>query len=126
MTREHRDVDLAVRLGDRPARHDLLLGEGWHTVPVDDEVIGAGYRRHDVLVELTFVETEDDGRVLIPFAAGPAVWSTIPFGELTRELRGVRCRTIPLPVLRNDKSTAREDADDAAKDTADHEALSRL
>ena len=126
VTREHGDIDLAVRLGDRPAIHELLLGDGWHPAPVEDEAIGAGYRRNNVLVELTFVETDDNGRVLIPFTTGPAVWSTIPFGEDTRELRGVRCRTIPLQVLRDDKSTARDDADDAAKDTADHNALSRL
>jgi len=126
VTREHGDVDLAVRLGDRPDIHDLLLGDGWHPAPVDDQAIGAGYRRHDVLVELTFVETDDDGRVLIPFVTGPAVWSTIPFGEVTRELHGVQCRTIPLQVLRADKSTPREDTHDAAKDTTDHQALSRL
>ena len=126
VTREHGDLDLAVRLGDRHAIHDLLLSDGWDPAPVDDEAIGAGYRRHDVLVELTFVETDDDGQVLIPFTAGPAVWSTIPFGDMTRELRGVRCRTIPLEVLRADKSTGREGADEAAKDTKDHEVLSRL
>jgi hypothetical protein len=126
VTREHVDVDLAVRLPDRPSIHELLLGEGWHVAPVDDEAIGAGYRRDDVLLELTFVETDDDGRVLIPFADGSAVWSTVPFGEVTRELLGVRCRTIPLPVLRDGKSAARDDADDAVKDTADYEVLSRL
>jgi hypothetical protein len=31
---------------------------------------------------------------------GRAVWSTIPFGEVTRQLRGVRCRTIPLQLPR--------------------------
>jgi len=125
-TREHGDVDLAVRLRDRPAVHEFLLADGWHPAPVDDEAIGAGYRRDDVLLELTFVETDDEGRVLIPFADGPAVWSTTPFGDVTRELLGVRCRTVPLPVLRADKSTPREDDDDAVKDVADHEALSRL
>ncbi len=95
VTREHGDADLAVRLPDRPSIRQLLLGEGWHVSPVDDEAIGAGYRRDDVLLELTFVETDDDGRVLIAFADGPAVWSTIPFGDVTRELLGVRCRTIP-------------------------------
>jgi len=126
MTREHGDVDLAVRLRDRPTVHELLLGDGWHPAPVDDEAIGAGYRRSDVLLELTFVETDDEGRVLIPFANGPAVWSTTSFGDVTRELLGVRSRTVPLPVLRTDKSTPCEDDDDAVKDVADHEALSRL
>ena len=126
VSRKHDDVDLAVRLSDRAAIQDLVLGDGWHPAPVDDGAIGAGYRRHDVLLELTFVEIDDDGRVLIPFVTGPAVWSTIPFGEVTRELHGVRCRTVPLEVLRRDKSTAREDADDAAKDITDHKALSRV
>ena len=102
VTREHGDVDLAVRLRDRPAVHELLLGDGWHPAPVDDEAIGAGYRRSDVLLELTFVETDDESRVLIPFADGPAVWSTTPFGDVARELLGVRCRTVPLRVLRAD------------------------
>ncbi len=126
MTREHGDVDLAVPLGDRHAIHDLLLGDGRDPAPVDDAVIGAGYRRNNVLVELTFIETGDDGQVLIPFVSGAAVWSTIPFGDMTRELRGVRCRTIPLEVLRADKSTVRKGTDEAAKDTKDREALSRL
>ena len=86
VTREHGDVDLAVRLRDRPSVHELLLGDGWHPTPVDDEAIGARYRRNDVLLELTFVETDHDGRVQIPFADGPAVWSTSPFGDVTREL----------------------------------------
>ena len=126
VSRTHDDVDLAVLLGDRAAIHDLILGAGWLPAPVDDEAIGAGYRRHDVLLELTFVETDDDGRVLIPFVTGPAVWSTIPFGDVTRQLHGVRCRTVPLEVLRRDKATPREDADDAAKDITDHNALSRV
>ena len=125
VTREHGDVDLAVRLSDRAAIDDLLVGDGWHTAPVDDDAIGAGYRRDDVLLELTFVETDDEGRVLIPFAARPAVWSTVPFGNETRRLLGVRCRTVPLPVLRAEKATARGD-DDALKDAADHAWLSRL
>ena len=126
VTREHGDVDLAVWQRDRLAIHATLLGDGWHTVPVDDEAIGAGYRRDDVLLELTFVTTDDDARVLIPFADGPAVWSTIPFGDVMRELLGVSCRTVPLSVLRDDKSRARDDADDAVKDIADHKALSLL
>lgn len=115
-----------VRLRDRPSIQQLLLGAGWRAAPVDDEAVGAGYRRDDVLLELTFVETDDDGRVLIPFTDGPAVWSTMPFGDVRRELLGVRCRTVPLSVLRDDKSRPREDADDALKDVADHEELSRL
>jgi len=126
MTREHGDVDLAVRLRDRPLIDEVLLADGWQPAPVDDEAIGAGYRRDDVLLELTFVESDDQGRVLLPFADGPAVWSTIPFGDVTRELLGVRCRTVPLEVLRAAKSTPREDDDDAVKDVADREALSRL
>jgi hypothetical protein len=88
MTREHGDVDLAVRLRDGPLIDEVLLADGWQPAPVDDEAIGAGYRRDDVLLELTFVESDDQGRVLLPFADGPAVWSTIPFGDVTRALLG--------------------------------------
>ena len=124
---EHITLDGVIQAGggpDEDTSNGFAYG-GW-CAPFDDEAIGAGYRRDDVLLELTFVETDDEGRVLIPFADGPAVWSTTPFGDVTRELLGVRCRTVPLPVLRTDKSTPREDDDDAVKDVADHEALSRL
>ena len=126
MTREHGDVDLAVRLRDRPTVHELLLGDGWHPAPVDDEAIGAGYRRSDVLLELTFVETDDEGRVLIPFATARRSGRRLRSATSLASWLGVRSRTVPLPVLRTDKSTPREDDDDAVKDVADHEALSRL
>jgi len=38
----------------------------------------------------------------------------------------VRARVIPLTLLRAGKSSPRDDLDDAAKDRADFEALSRL
>jgi hypothetical protein len=126
VTRPHHDVDLAVRGADRPALHDALVVSGWRHTPSEDEVVGTRYVRHGVLLELTFVD-DDDGQVVIPFEPERAVWSERPFGDVRRTLAGVTARVLPLAVMVHDKSRPRtDDEEDAAKDRADHAALSHL
>ena len=126
VTRPHHDVDLAVRRDDRPAMHRALLQERWQHTPFEDEVVGTRYRRGRVLLELTFV-LDDGGRVLIPFEPEAAVWSEQALGDARRTLDGVTARVPALEIMLRDKSHPRtDDADDAAKDRADYEALSRV
>jgi hypothetical protein len=70
--------------------------------------------------------SDDTGRVFIPLRDGNAVFSEEPLGNEVRELRGVRVRVVPLGLLRTGKSAPRDDHDEAVKDRADFEALSRL
>ncbi|WP_020145211.1 nucleotidyltransferase domain-containing protein [Terracoccus sp. 273MFTsu3.1] len=126
VTRPHDDVDLAVPRDDRPRLHAALTGDGWQHTPFEDEVVGTRYVRDRVLLELTFVVLEG-GRVLIPFEPEAAVWSEQPFGTTRRALDGVTARVPALEIMRRDKSRPRvDDEQDAAKDRADYEALSRI
>jgi len=54
------------------------------------------------------------------------LWSDEPLGDEERELLGVRCRIVGLALLKQGKSSAREDPDEAAQDRADFQALSSL
>jgi hypothetical protein len=126
VTREHADVDLAVWARDADALDSLLQDDGWRHAPEPDEDGGTGYTRGGVRVELTYLVTDEAGRILVPLHSGNVLWSEAPFGDEQRELHGVRARILPLALLRSGKSTAREDADDAERDRADLDALSRL
>lgn len=126
VTREHDDVDFAVWLHDVEAIASLLETHAWRHKPYPDEDGGTGYERDGVRVELTYLVSDDTGRVFIPLRERNALWSERPPENEVLELHGVRARVIPLGLLRAGKSSPREDEDDAAKDRADFEALARL
>jgi Aminoglycoside-2''-adenylyltransferase len=126
VTREHSDIDVAVWLRDVEAIASLLETHAWRHNPYPDEDGGTGYERDGVRVELTYLVSDDAGRVFIPLRERNALWSERAPENEVRELHGVRARVIPLGLLRAGKSSPREDQDDAAKDRADFEALSRL
>jgi len=88
--------------------------------------VGTRYRFGTSEVEITFLVADDSGRVLIPLADEPILWTTEPLGDERHELFGVGSRTIPLTLLRTGKSIPREGQAEAAKDLAHFEALSRL
>ena len=126
VTREHDDVDFAVWLHDVEAVVSLLETHAWRHNPYPDEDGGTGYERDGVRVELTYLVSDDTGRVFIPLRERNALWSERAPENEVLELRGVRARVISLGLLRAGKSSPREDHDDAAKDRADFEALSLL
>jgi aminoglycoside-2''-adenylyltransferase len=126
VTREHDDIDLAMWLHDAEAVRSLLQAHAWQHKPLPDEDGGTGYERGPVRVELTYLTSDDTGRISIPLRDGDALWSEEPLGNEVRELLGVRARVIPLALLRAGKSSPRHDHDEAAKDRADFQSLSRL
>jgi hypothetical protein len=126
VTRKHDDVDLAVWLHDAEAVGALLQAHAWQHKPHPGEDGGTGYERGSVRVEVTYLASDDTGQILIPLRDGSVLWSEEPLGNEVRELLGVRARVIPLALLRAGKSSRRHDHDEAAKDRADFEALSRL
>lgn len=126
VTREHDDIDAAAWRRDFEAIKTALEIAGWLHTPVEGEVVGTRYTWQAAVVEFTFLETRDDGAIVIPLPDQPVVWTREPFGDHQARLSGVDARVIPLDLLRNGKQTPRRAADEAAKDHADAEALSRI
>jgi hypothetical protein len=126
VTRAHDDLDMAIWLEDLPAIAELLEADGWRHAPLHDEDGGTGYERGSVRLELTYLVRGSDGRVFTPLRDGRAAWSDDALGDDSRELRGVRSRIVGLAALTRGKSFPRDDPDEAAKDRADFERLSRL
>jgi hypothetical protein len=125
VTRRHDDIDLAVWLHEAPAIGSLLETEGWEHKTTADEDGGTGYERGRVRLELTFL-VADSGSVFIPLRNDRVLWSPQPLGGDACDLHGVRARVVGLALLKQGKSSARDDPDEAAKDRADFAALSRL
>ena len=126
VTREHGDVDLAVWARDAEAIGLLLQQAEWRHEPEPGEDGGTGYARGGVRVELTWLVRDEAGRILIPLRDQSVVWSDEPFGNEVRALQHVRARLIPLSVLRAGKSSPRDDPDEATRDRADFDTLSRV
>ena len=125
-TRRHEDVDAVVWRREEDAIRAALEGAGWEHHARKTDVLGTRYELGNAELELTFLESGDDGSVFVPVPDNPFVWPTNPFGDDRREFAGVSARLMPLAMLRGGKSAPREGAIDAAKDRADFEALSRL
>jgi len=126
VTREHYDIDLAVRLDEAQAIRALLEAEGWRHAPTGDEDGGIGYERGRVRLELTYLTSDDAGRVLIPLRQQSVLFSENSLGDQECDLLGVRSRVLGLALLKSGKSSARDDPDDAAKDRADFRMLSSM
>jgi Aminoglycoside-2''-adenylyltransferase len=127
ITRDHDDIDVAAWRSDQDLINAALVGAGWRHTPADDEVVGTRYQLHDAQAEFTFVVSDAEGRVLIPFEQ-PLVWAVVPFGSNRRELLGVRSRTIPFALLKAGKQQFAGGMGRVqdAKDRADLEALMRV
>ena len=126
VTRPHDDLDAAVWLDDLPQIATLLEADGWHHAPEEGEDGGTGYEQGAVRLELTYLVRGEDGGTYTPMSHGHAAWSEEALSEDVRELGGVSARLVALAPLVRGKSSPRDDPDDAAKDRADFEALSRL
>jgi len=126
VTREHDDLDMAVWLADLPRIAGLLQDDGWRHAPFDDEDGGTGYERGAVRLELTYLVSDGDGNIFTPLRHGHATWSNDALASDVGELCGVRSRLVGLAPLTRGKSRPRDDPEDAAKDRADFEHLSRL
>lgn len=126
VTRKHDDIDLAVWLDEAHAIGALLEAEGWRHAPAGLEDGGTGYERGPVRLELTFLTSDDAGRVFMPLRDRTVLWSEEPLGSDERDLLGVRSRVLGLALVKHGKSSTRDDPGDAAKDRADFQALSSL
>ena len=126
VTRPHDDIDVAAWRKDYDAIRDALVDAGWEHTPTENDVVGTRYTLNAAQVEITFVEQNDAGEIVIPIPDAPIVWTTEPFSEWRRTLDGVIGRVIPLALLKDGKSRPRESPQEAAKDRADREALSRV
>lgn len=125
VTRAHADIDMAVWLEDFSRISELLASDGWQHVPSDEDDGGTGFERGRVRFEITFLVRER-GQIITPLRHGRAEWSKETFADDSRELRGVRAQVVALAALTEGKSVARNDAEDAAKDHADFDVLSKL
>jgi Aminoglycoside-2''-adenylyltransferase len=126
VTRVHDDLDLAVWLADLPRIAELLEDDGWRHAPLDDEDGGTGYERGPVRLELTYLVRDGDGRIFTPLRHGRAAWPEEALANDVGELHGVRSRLVARAPLMRDKSSPRDDPEEAAKDRADFIQLSRL
>ena len=126
VTRAHDDLDAAVWLDDLPRIAALLEADGWHHAPEEDEDGGTGYEQGAVRLELMYLVRGDGGRTYTPMSHGEVAWSEEALADDVRELNGVSARLIALAPLMRGKSSPREDPEEAAKDRADFEELSRL
>lgn len=69
VTREHDDIDLAIWLDEAQAIGARLEADGWRDAPTRDEDGGTGYERGGVRLELTYIASDDAGRVFVPLRA---------------------------------------------------------
>ena len=126
VTRSHGDIDLVVWADDAEAIHSALGANGWEHRPAADEDGGTGYERDGVRVELTYLARSESGEVFVVLRDRNVLWTEDPLGDGVLGLHGARVRVISLELLKDGKSRPREDPDEAAVDSADFEALSRL
>jgi hypothetical protein len=126
VTRDHDDVDFAVRHKDMPRIRLLLEHEDWKHSPKEDEDGGTGYEAGDVRLELTYLVHAEDGGVYTPLRIGRITWSPGALGIGVLHLGSASCRVVSLGSLRRSKASPRLDHDGAVKDQADHKVLVQI
>src|SRR6478609_3618026 len=75
LTRPHDDIDVLVRRADEAAVEAALETAGWVHTPRDDDLVGTEFAGDGYALQLTFVETDDQGRVVVPVPGQPIVVS---------------------------------------------------
>jgi hypothetical protein len=125
VTRAHDDLDIAVWQDDLPRIGRLLEADGWRHVPSPDDDGGTGWEQGAVRLELTYLVRDGDGSICTPLRSGRASWSPEALADDVRVLLAVRSHVVGLAALTRGKATARDDPEEAAKDRADYDVLSR-
>ena len=123
VTRPHDDIDVLVQRADEAEVDAALTAAGWVHTPRDDDLLGTEYAGDGYALQLTFVETDDRGRVVVPAPGEPMVVSTGPLGHARCPLGHLRVRVLTLEKMLEGKGVARPDEAGGAKDRADLAAL---
>ena len=123
LTRSHDDIDVLVQRVDEAAVDAALTAAGWVHTPRDDDVVGTEYAGDGYDLQLTFVETDDQGRVVVPVPGQPIVVSAGPLGHARCALGHLRVRVLTLEKMLEGKGVPRPDEAGGAKDRADLAAL---
>ena len=122
-TRAHEDIDVLVQRRDEARVDAALVAAGWVHTPHDDDVVGTDYAADGCDLQLTFAETDDTGRVVVPVPGQPVVVSTGPLAHARRPLGHLQVRVLTLEKMLEIKSDPRPDDVGGAKDRADLAAL---
>ena len=123
VTRPHDDIDVLVRRADEAGVDAALTAAGWVHTPHDDDLVGTDYAGDGYDLQLTFVETDDAGRVVVPVPGEPIVVSVGPLDHARRPLGHLRVRVLTLEKMLEGKGDPRPDEAGGAKDRADLAAL---
>lgn len=123
ITRPHEDIDVLVQRSDEEAVDAALVAAGWLHTPHDDDVLGTNYAGDASDLQLTFVETDDEGRVVVPVPGQPIVVSAGPLGHTRRPLGHLSIRVLTLEKMLEIKAEPRPDDVGGTKDRADLAAL---
>ena len=86
VTRRHEDVDAVVWRRDEDAIEAALEAAGWGHRRRTTDVLGTRYELGNAELELTFLESGEDGSVSVPVPGDPIVFETNPFGDDRRNL----------------------------------------
>jgi hypothetical protein len=122
-TRDHEDIDVLARRADEAQVDAALTAAGWTHTPHDDDLVGTEYERDGDVLQLTFVETDDEGCLVVPVPGRPIVLSRGPLAHVRRPLGPLHVRVLTLEKMLEDKALPRPDAVGGGKDRADLEAL---
>ncbi len=123
LTRAHDDIDVLVQRADEAGVDAALTAAGWVHTPRDDDLVGTEYAGDGYALQLTFVETDDDGRVVVPVPGQPIVVSDGPLDHAHRPLGHLHVRVLTLEKMLEGKAVPRPDEAGGAKDRADLAAL---
>ncbi|WP_216658533.1 hypothetical protein [Nocardioides sp. zg-1230] len=123
VTRAHDDIDVLVQRSDEAKVHEALTAAGWVHTPQDDDLVGTNYAGDGYELQLTFVETDDEGRVVVRVPGEPIVVSPGPLAHERRPLGHLHVRVMTLESMLEGKAEPRPDDAGGDKDRADLAAL---
>lgn len=124
VTRVHDDIDVLVLRVDESRVDAALAAAGWVHTPHDDDLVGTTYAGDGYDLQLTFVATDDDGRMLVPVPGEPIVLSDDgPLDHVRRPLGHLWVRVLTLEKMLEGKADPRPDDAGGDKDRADLAAL---